>query len=716
MTIGITGSRTDPRIFFQSRASVFNGKEVAVKVLVSGGSEATFTGDLFESLVSANMHHPNVVGTYEVLTVEQPSAPLEASHSICRHSSRSDMAKERHAPLGPLSPLREAPELDSLISFYERQRVSNQLPQEPVLAACNPLCPAGTSAFAANCGALAAAEDNTSESNDGERHGSQPVLGNEPRGMLGPDGIFKASRASSTPLPLSPFDAAVSQANIEPSSGGDSGGGCGGSAAAHALISMQRHSADGGVGNYEVLTVEQPSAPLEASHSIHRHSSRSDVAKERHARPGPLSPLREAPELDSLISFYERQRVSDRSPQEPVLAACKPLCPAGTSAFAAANCGALAAAKNRSESNDGDRHGSRPVLGNEPRGMLGPDGVFRALRASSTPLPLSPFDAAVSRAEVEPGRGGNSGSGCGGSAAAHALVSMQRRSFDGAARPTAAERGFCADGPGSVGGSSTGPSSSWSRSSSAGPSSSWSRSSSSCSGGTDGGSHLSARSPLPDLPQPQPPRSSQVLIVMELADQRSLHHAIAKGRLADNMEAILLCAMDVAAGMGYLHSMGVIHADLKPANVLLMSTPVTAEDPRGFTCKIADFGLARLLVSGSSHADTDKLGSLPYLAPEVLQRGEVAKPADVYSFAVLLLELWCGRVAYAGENAHGVLYSAFCGRRPRVPADTPAAYRALLQSCWAVDPQARPSFEAAHAELASLMAAARSGHGDVCPN
>ena len=50
-------------------------------------------------------------------------------------------------------------------------------------------------------------------------------------------------------------------------------------------------------------------------------------------------------------------------------------------------------------------------------------------------------------------------------------------------------------------------------------------------------------------------------------------------------EAILLCARDVASGMAYLHSKGVVHADLKPANILLKSAHASADDPRGFTCK-----------------------------------------------------------------------------------------------------------------------------------
>ena len=50
-----------------------------------------------------------------------------------------------------------------------------------------------------------------------------------------------------------------------------------------------------------------------------------------------------------------------------------------------------------------------------------------------------------------------------------------------------------------------------------------------------------------------------------------------------NLECVYRCLIDVAAGMDYLHSLGVINGDLKPANILLKSTDA---DPRGFSCKV----------------------------------------------------------------------------------------------------------------------------------
>lgn len=60
-----------------------------------------------------------------------------------------------------------------------------------------------------------------------------------------------------------------------------------------------------------------------------------------------------------------------------------------------------------------------------------------------------------------------------------------------------------------------------------------------------------------------------------------------------------------------------------------------------------------------------------------------------------------------------VLYSVFCGFRPPVPADMPAAYRALLEDCWAADAKLRPTFDDIIVRLASLLKAERA-HGMAC--
>jgi serine/threonine protein kinase len=63
--------------------------------------------------------------------------------------------------------------------------------------------------------------------------------------------------------------------------------------------------------------------------------------------------------------------------------------------------------------------------------------------------------------------------------------------------------------------------------------------------------------------------------------------------------------LDTASGLDYLHSIGVVHGDLKTANVLLKGS---AKDVRGFMCKITDFGLSRVLYLDATHISTATYG------------------------------------------------------------------------------------------------------------
>jgi serine/threonine protein kinase len=109
-------------------------------------------------------------------------------------------------------------------------------------------------------------------------------------------------------------------------------------------------------------------------------------------------------------------------------------------------------------------------------------------------------------------------------------------------------------------------------------------------------------------------------------------------------EVRVQCALDIARGMAYLHSKRFVHFDLKCDNVL------TARRGNKLQCKVCDFGLSKQRRSQASFVSgiTSHCGTLPWTAPELLSDpGRASEKVDVYSYSVLMWELWTGLYPYA---------------------------------------------------------------------
>ena len=173
---------------------------------------------------------------------------------------------------------------------------------------------------------------------------------------------------------------------------------------------------------------------------------------------------------------------------------------------------------------------------------------------------------------------------------------------------------------------------------------------------------------------------------------------------------------DIAKGMAFLHGTEppIIHRDLKSPNVLMASLDPAAPA----VAKVADFGLSQALASTTSGRS---VANPVWLAPEIMKREEYTEKADVYSYGVMLWEA-ATRKNYFGEISFmsAIENRVIDGQRPPIPDDCHPALRRLIESCWAGNPDQRPSFatvkqdiltviQAEHPELAAISAAEKAG-------
>jgi TolB-like protein len=188
-------------------------------------------------------------------------------------------------------------------------------------------------------------------------------------------------------------------------------------------------------------------------------------------------------------------------------------------------------------------------------------------------------------------------------------------------------------------------------------------------------------------------------IVLEFVEGPTLHDILKQRR--PSLSEVVHWGREVAAALDHAHRRGVIHRDLKSANVAL--------SPDG-RLKVLDFGLSRRVLDAdhASHSPTEILnsasvaGTLTHIAPEVLRGQPLDQRVDLWAFGVMLYEIASGQLPFKRattfETAHAILEA----EPEALPSSVPAGVRHIIERCLAKDPDSR--FTTA-AELRAALAA-----------
>jgi serine/threonine protein kinase len=207
-------------------------------------------------------------------------------------------------------------------------------------------------------------------------------------------------------------------------------------------------------------------------------------------------------------------------------------------------------------------------------------------------------------------------------------------------------------------------------------------------------------------------RHTHLVPILDLAEARGYHYLVVAyvegGSLADRIAArgalpvedTVRLAAEMASALDALHRSGIVHRDVKPSNVML--------DPEG-RAAVTDFGLAKGPAYTVLTEPGQVMGTLDYIAPELIRGEETGPPADVYALGCVVHECLAGTPPFADRRLFEIAAAHLDDTPPDVSelrADVPRAVAEVLQRAMAKEPAERPRTGTA---FANLLRAATGG-------
>ena len=180
-------------------------------------------------------------------------------------------------------------------------------------------------------------------------------------------------------------------------------------------------------------------------------------------------------------------------------------------------------------------------------------------------------------------------------------------------------------------------------------------------------------------------REEPIYIITELMKHGSLLEYLRGDGRSLKLPQLIDMSAQVAAGMAYLEEQNYIHRDLAARNILVGEHLI---------CKVADFGLARVIDEDIYEAHTGAKFPIKWTAPEAAMYNRFTIKSDIWSFGIVLYEIITyGRFPYPGMTNAEVLEKIQTGYRMGCPPQCPKQLHDFMLDCWREEPANRPTFE-----------------------